>query len=490
VVLESSRQQSPDDNTAAAADAGFNFRLPQQQQVQQQTYRAMAAADAGSGAAAAASADAGKHYRASKAKQQQQMDSDTPPSSITVESLLLLVDAHRSLKEYQQQAFARILKLLCSLTRQSAATADAAALLAAAPDVLLPHLLQAAANNQLTFKSAFNTISYLQHLLQLQPVQTLFSEAAMEALQDQVAEAKEEVTRSRRAQERQEKKPQQQRQQQQQPQRDVRARERQQQQQQQQQRYTLPSSPTTADLRPLLAKSCSEVGRIMHMFDVWQQLCGTDDVTGLLGRFDELQQHLSSSGLSANTLASHYYRKLRQVLRLVEVQQLLQPQQLQVLQEKVNAAHSAALAAAEAPPASQVAHTDSSKLVAAATAAYSDSPVDIVNNMSLEQLQQLLQRTLGSGADKATYAFNAWSTLCGSTDVAVLLSKFDQLLERLTGSEAAYSIATAQQHLRYIYRAIEGMPQLQQLAGGPRQAQQLLRQIKAAIVEVKVGCSL
>ncbi|WIA30958.1 hypothetical protein OEZ86_001006 [Tetradesmus obliquus] len=54
----------------------------------------------------------------------------------------------------------------------------------------------------------------------------------------------------------------------------------------------------------------------MTVFNVWQQLCGTEDVASLLGRFDELQQHLSSSGLSSKTLRCNYFWTLRQALQI------------------------------------------------------------------------------------------------------------------------------------------------------------------------------
>lgn len=71
--------------------------------------------------------------------------------------------------------------------------------------------------------------------------------------------------------------------------------------------------------------------------------------------------------------------------------------------------------------------------------------------------------------------------------MAVLLRNFDALLQRLSGSTAAYASRTAQQHLRCVARALELLPELQELAGGEQQLQQLLVQVKAAVVEVKVG---
>uniref|UniRef100_A0A383V8T0 Uncharacterized protein n=1 Tax=Tetradesmus obliquus TaxID=3088 RepID=A0A383V8T0_TETOB len=121
----------------------------------------------------------------------------------------------------------------------------------------------------------------------------------------------------------------------------------------------------------------------------------------------------------------------------------------------------------------------------AAAAAEQQKAFDAEPTLSLEQLKQLLTDRYDSASAVATamYAFIAWSKACGSNDVAVLLRNFDALLQRLSGSTAAYASRTAQQHLRCVARALELLPELQELAGGEQQLQQLLVQVKAAVVE-------
>jgi hypothetical protein len=508
VVLESSSQSPERSAAAAAAAAGAVSKQQQQQNMQQHTTPMLSPPAGGAGAALGAAADAGDSYmpaRVLQVQQQQQQQQrqlqvshNAPQSSMTVESLLLLLDADSSLKEYQVIAFQRMLKQLCSLTDQSAATADAAALLSAAPELLLPHLLQAVDDNRLQYKTVYNTLSYVQHLLQVQAVRELFSAAALEEVQEQMAEARQDVlarekpararqlaeaatncsmhriaaaeaqgTRRKGRNEQQQK---------------------QHQEEEEEEELAFPVALTTAELRSLLARHFHDAPSFMTVFNVWQQLCGTDDVASLLGRFEELQQPLSSSGLTAKTLTWNYYRKLQLVLEVPQVQQLLEPQQLRALVARVNEAVEAPTAAAAEGAA---ARTAPSSLAAAAT-----QQVQIAAPaMSLEQLKRLLTEAFDSTsvADKAMSAFTVWSKACGSDDMAVILRNFQPLQQRLNGTDAAgnaaYSTATAQQYLRYICRALELLPELQELAGGQQQTQQLLGQVNAAIIKVKVGCS-
>jgi hypothetical protein len=90
------------------------------------------------------------------------------------------------------------------------------------------------------------------------------------------------------------------------------------------------------DLRDAMRRTHGENSYNFVIFHTWAEVCGTGDVAALLRRFDDLQQHLQSSGLAASTVTS-YLRALQLALQLPGVQCLVSEQQLALLQQRVQA---------------------------------------------------------------------------------------------------------------------------------------------------------
>jgi hypothetical protein len=104
--------------------------------------------------------------------------------------------------------------------------------------------------------------------------------------------------------------------------------------------------------------------------------------------------------------------------------------------------------------------------------------------MALQELKQLLQAKVnGDSARKTANAFSLWSSACGSTDVYVMLRTVDSLVQRLRGSDAAgraaYAPSTAVTYMQLVAKALQELPELQQLLTW-QQLQALQEELQAA----------
>jgi hypothetical protein len=101
--------------------------------------------------------------------------------------------------------------------------------------------------------------------------------------------------------------------------------------------------------------------------------------------------------------------------------------------------------------------------------------------MTVQQLQQLLAENT-SLKHNADMAITAWSKVCGSDEVAVLLRNFDALLQH---ARATHRASTCYDYMRGVLRVLQ-LQEVQQLLGSSQQQQALLEKVQAAKAEFRV----